>query len=155
MKKTLIICLLSFFKVSAQTTLLTAGGNTSGSNGNISYSIGEIIYNTNIGSNFSIAQGVQHPYEIQNILGLNNVNINLDLAVYPNPTTDKLVLDVKNLSLSNLSYQLFDYNGRIIYDKKINSETTMIMIEHLPSSIFLLKVLQNNKELKVFKIIKK
>ncbi|MBK6984778.1 MAG: hypothetical protein IPH32_08475 [Bacteroidetes bacterium] len=50
--------------VSAQETTDASGGNASGSGGSASYSIGQSAYNTYTGTNGSVAQGVQQPYEI-------------------------------------------------------------------------------------------
>ena len=150
-----VIILLTLSQANAQEALATTGGDGSGSNGNVSYSVGQVFYTTNTGTNGSMAQGVQQPYEIQTVLGTENFNINLQLAVYPNPTSDWLSLLIKNSVIENLNYQLFDLNGRLILNEKINSEETTINLEKYPSSIYLLKVLENNKEIKSFKVIKK
>jgi hypothetical protein len=147
--------LLGTIQLQAQEAVVTSGNNATGTNGNISYSVGQIAYTTNTGTTGSMAQGVQQPFEIQSVLGADNFNINLQLAVYPNPTTNWLQLEVKNLDLTNLYYQLFDLNGRMIYNQKLTSETSTISMEQLPQAVFLLKVLDNNKEVKTFKILKK
>ncbi len=147
--------LLGALQLHAQEAVVTSGNNATGTNGNVSYSVGQIAYTTNTGTTGSVAQGVQQPYEIQTVLGAENFNINLQLAVYPNPTTNWLQLEVKNNDLTNLSYQLFDLNGRMIYNQKVTSETSTISMEQLPQAVFLLKVLNNNKEVKTFKILKK
>ena len=155
-KKLLIATLLlGAFQAQAQEAVATAGGNTSGTNGNVSYTVGQLFYTTNTGTTGSVAQGVQQPFEIQTVLGAENFNINLQLAVYPNPTTNWLQLEVRNTDFSNLSYQLFDLNGKMILNEKITAETSSIQMERLPAAIFLLKVVSNNKEVKTFKIIKK
>lgn len=155
-KKLLVTTLLlGLTQVNAQEAVVTSGGNASGTNGNVSYSVGQIVYTTNTGATGSVAQGVQQPFEIQTVLGAENFNINLQLAVYPNPTTNWLQLEVKNTEFTNLSYQLFDLNGRMILNQKITTETSTISMEQLPAAIFLLKVVNNNKEVKTFKIIKK
>lgn len=155
-KKLLVTSLLlGLTQVNAQEAVVTSGGNASGTNGNVSYSVGQIVYTTNTGATGSLAQGVQQPFEIQTVLGAENFNINLQLAVYPNPTTNWLQLEVKNTEFTNLSYQLFDLNGRMILNQKITTETSTISMEQLPAAIFLLKVVNNNKEVKTFKIIKK
>ncbi|MCK6608048.1 MAG: T9SS type A sorting domain-containing protein [Flavobacterium sp.] len=155
-KKLLVTTLLlGLTQVNAQEAVVTSGGNTTGTNGNVSYSVGQIVYTTNSGATGSVAQGVQQPFEIQTLLGAENFNINLQLAVYPNPTTNWLQLEVKNTDFINLSYQLFDLNGRMIYNQKITAETSTISMEQLPAAFFLLKVVNNNKEVKTFKIIKK
>lgn len=155
-KKLLVTTLLlGLTQVNAQEAVVTSGGNASGTNGNVSYSVGQIVYTTNTGATGSVAQGVQQPFEIQMVLGAENFNINLQLAVYPNPTTNWLQLEVKNTDFTNLSYQLFDLNGRMIYNQKVTTETSTISMEQLPATVYLLKVLDNNKEIKTFKIIKK
>ena len=155
-KKLLVTTLLlGLTQVNAQEAVLTSGGNASGTNGNVSYSVGQTVYTTNTGATGSVAQGVQQPFEIQTVLGVENFNINLQLAVYPNPTTNWLQLEVKNTDFKNLSYQLFDLNGRMIYNQKVTAETSTISMEQLPATVYLLKVLDNNKEIKTFKIIKK
>ena len=155
-KKLLIATLLLVaFQTQAQEAVATAGGDASGTNGNVSYTVGQVVYTTNTGTTGSVAQGVQQPFEIQTVLGADNFNINLQLAVYPNPTTNWLQLEVRNTDFSNLSYQLFDLNGRMILNEKITAETSSIQMERLPAAIFLLKVVSNNKEVKTFKIIKK
>ena len=155
-KKLLIATLLlGVFQAQAQESVATAGGNASGTNGNVSYTVGQVVYKTYTGTTGSVAQGVQQPFEIQTVLGAENFNINLQLAVYPNPTTNWLQLEVRNTDFANLSYQLFDLNGKIILNEKITAETSTIQMERLPAAIFLLKVVSNNKEVKTFKIIKK
>ena len=155
-KKLLIATLLlGAFQAQAQEAVATAGGDASGTNGNVSYTVGQVVYTTNTGTTGSVAQGVQQPFEIQTVLGAENFNINLQLAVYPNPTTNWLQLEVRNTDFANLSYQLFDLNGKMILNEKITAETSSIQMERLPAAIFLLKVVSNNKEVKTFKIIKK
>ena len=155
-KKLLIATLLlGAFQAQAQEAVATAGGNASGTNENVSYTVGQVVYTTNTGTTGSVAQGVQQPFEIQTVLGAENFNINLQLAVYPNPTTNWLQLEVRNTDFANLSYQLFDLNGKMILNEKITAETSSIQMERLPAAIFLLKVVSNNKEVKTFKIIKK
>jgi hypothetical protein len=147
--------LFALAQVNAQEAVVTSGGNASGTNGNISYSVGQTVYNTNTGTNGSVAQGVQQAFEIQTVLGAENFNINLQLAIYPNPTTNWLTLEIKNYNFEKLNYQIFDINGKMIVQSKISAETTTISMENLSTNIYLLKVLDNNKEVKTFKIIKK
>lgn len=155
-KKLLIsILVISAFKVNAQETTTSSGGNATGTNGNISYTIGQTIYTTNTGTSGSVAQGVQQAFEIQTVLGVENFNINLQMAVYPNPTTNWLQLEVKNTGFEKLNYQIFDLNGKTVLKNKISTETTTISMENLSTNLYLLKVLENNKEVKTFKIIKK
>lgn len=156
-KKKLLIAaaLLGLSQVNAQVPSSSSGGDATGTNGKISYTVGQVVYTTNTGTNGSMTQGFQQPFEIQTVLGIDNFNINLLMSVYPNPATNWLLLEMKNSLLENINYQLFDLNGRLMVNEKIKSEETTINLEKYPSSVYVLKVLENNKELKTFKIIKK
>lgn len=66
----------------------------------------QVVYTTNTGTNGSLAKGVQQPYEISTTVDINETSINLEMHVYPNPTTNYLTLDTDDNA--NLSYQLYD-----------------------------------------------
>lgn len=139
--------------IQAQQTTVSAGGDASGIGGTFSYSIGQVVYTYNYGTDVIVAQGVQQPFEIS-ILGLDNYQINLVMQTYPNPTKDYLVLNVHALDLSNMIFQLYDVNGRLIETRTMFSPIETICMMNLPSSVYVLKVTNNNKEVKSFKIIK-
>ena len=148
--------MLSFGITAAQAQQSTnaSGGDASGSGGSASYSVGQVVYTTHTGSTGEVAQGVQQPYEISVVTGLEEKQISLNLQAYPNPTSDYLTLNVGNLELSNLNFQLFDLGGKIIESKKITNTTETFRMENLPNANYLLKVFNNDKEVKTFKIIK-
>jgi len=141
--------------IQAQDAILTSGGDASGSGGSFSYSVGQIVYTTIIDSNGSMAQGVQQPFEISAVLGVDDLlGINLSLVAYPNPTTDFLNLTIANLNYKNLSYQLFDINGRLLAQKKLENNNNEITMKQFPSAMYFLKIFNNQKLVKLFKIIK-
>ena len=140
--------------IQAQQTTATAGGDASGSGGSFSYSIGQVVYIYNYGSDLIVAQGVQQPYEISTILGSDNYQINLMMQTYPNPTKDYLILNISTIDFSILNFQLYDISGRLIVTKNISGSLETIDMGYLPNSHYLLMVKNNNKEIKTFKIIK-
>jgi hypothetical protein len=154
-KKT-ITCVASFLLglggLHAQESPTAAGGEATGTGGTVSYSVGQVVYTTNTGTNGSVAQGVQQPYEISTTLGINETSINLEMSIYPNPTTNYLTLKVEDNS--NLSYQLYDLQGKVIENKKVNANYTTITMEGLPTATYFLKVTNNKQAVKTFKIIK-
>ncbi len=141
--------------VQAQEAIPASGGNGSGSGGSVSYTIGQVVYSTNTGSDGSEAQGVQQPYEISVATAIEEAkDISLEFVVYPNPATDFVILKIGNYEIENLIYHLYDLNGNLLENNKIQStETNISMQTHLPSTYFL-KVIDNNKVVKTFKIIK-
>jgi hypothetical protein len=141
--------------IQAQSTIPATGGNASGSGGSASYTIGQVVYTTNTGTNGSAAQGVQQPYEISVVTAVETVkDISLEMVVYPNPTTDFIKLKISNYDLQNLRYQLYDINGSVLQDNKVEGNETSIILSSYLSSTYFLKVSDNNKVVKTFKIIK-
>lgn len=139
----------------AQEAIPATGGNASGSGGSASYSVGQVVYTTNTGTNGSVAQGVQQPYEISGVTGIEEAKgINLTVSAYPNPTTDYLTLSVDNFELSTLNFQLYDMQGKLLESKKLEGNETSIVMSNLVPATYFLKVIQSNKAVKTFKIIK-
>lgn len=137
----------------AQQASIATGGDASGSGGMAAYSIGQVVYTTNTGSTGSVAQGVQQAYEIYSV-DIAETDFKFSLQAYPNPTNDYLTLNVGNLEISTLNFQLYDITGKLIESRKITSSNETIGMENLPSATYFLKVSNNNKEVKTFKIIK-
>ena len=141
----------------AQYATTSSGGNASGSGGSVSYSIGQVVYTTNTGINGSVAQGVQQPYEISVVMGIEeNKGISLVFSAYPNPTTDFLTLkiDGAKINIQSMSFQLFDISGKLLESKKIEGDKTSISMENLASATYFLKLYDMDKEVKIFKVIK-
>ena len=139
----------------AQTSVNATDGDVSGSGGSVSYSVGQVVYTTHTGTSGSVAEGVQQPYEISVVTGLEEAqSINLSVTAYPNPTTDYLTLRIDEFEISNLSYQLYDMNGKLLQNEKIAGNQTSIVMSNLVPATYFVKVVQGNREIKTFKIIK-
>ena len=142
--------LLATLELSAQENTVASGGKATGSGGTVSYSLGQVVYSTNIGTNGSVSQGVQQPYAVSTTVGINETSIQLN--AFPNPTTNNLTLTTDDSE--SLSYQLFNIQGAEISSKTLNGKTSNISLEGHPPATYFLKVIKNNKVIKAFKIIK-
>ena len=159
-KKHLVIILTLFFTICsslnyAQSGTNAAGGEATGNGGTVSFSIGQSNYHSVKASNGSVSEGVQQPFEISVLSTQENMEgIQLLINAYPNPTTDHLTLSISNFEETNLSYQLFDMQGRLMINESITNSNTDISLANLVSSTYILKIYQKNSGLKTFKIIK-
>jgi hypothetical protein len=142
-------------KSPAQTSINSGGGKASGSGGTVSYSIGQVAYSANSSSGGSVIEGVQQPYEISVMTGLDKSDILLTWSVYPNPVSDELTLRTDNYDSGNLSYKLFDTNGNLLENKNITGLETNISMTAKLSGIYFIQVYENNIIKKTFKIIKR
>lgn len=150
-----ILLLFCIVNLQSQENITLSGGDATGSGGTAAYSVGQIVFTTQTGADGSVAQGVQQPYEISIVDGIEQADgINLELKVYPNPTNDFLNLIVQDYNNEWLSYQLYNINGQIIKrGKVIGIETTITMEFQVPGN-YLLIVFDDQNEVKTFKIIK-
>lgn len=128
----------------AQEAIPAAGGNASGNGGSVSYSVGQVLYTPITGNGGSVTQGVQQPYEIFVVTGIDEImGMSLSVLVYPNPTTDLLTLKAEAIeihSFRSLTYQLFDMNGRLLDSKRIVDSQTSIDMSQLSPGTYFLKV---------------
>jgi len=151
---------LGLIGLQAQESVNATGGNASGNGGTVAYSVGQVVYTTNKGTNGTVAQGVQQPFEISVVTGLEEAKgISLSISAYPNPTTDYLTLEVKEFELSTLHFQLFDMNGKLLQNEKITGNQTRIAMTNLVPANYFVKVIVKtqglaSQEVKTFKIFK-
>ena len=112
-------------------------------------------------TNSLVAQGVQQPFEISVVTGIPEAEgINLTISVYPNPANDFLILKIDanvqtRHALSQIVYELYDINGKLLKSKNITADKTEIATNDLTPATYFLKVTDNKKVIKSFKIIKK
>jgi hypothetical protein len=141
-----------FMALKAQESLSAAGGEATGGGGSASYSAGQLFYSTHSGQNGSVAEGVQQPYEISVITSIEKIP-GIISAVFPNPVTDYLVLRT-DMDGMNISFRLFDVGGRLLDDRRITDQETVIYMGRYSPGIYFLIITDGYRDLKTFKIIK-
>ena len=149
-----IISIILGLGLQAQNTISASGSEATGG-GTVSYTVGQLVSNMNTGSNGTVSQGVQQTIEFVVLSNLELTALTLKVVTYPNPTTNYIVLALTNATLSDLSYAMFNVQGRLVTKGKVQQESTQIAMKNLATGVYILKVNQNNSELKTFKIIKK
>ena len=148
----IVLVLLAFGELNAQESLNSAWSEAAGAGGSVSYSVGQLFYTSNVGNTGSIAQGVHQPYEISEVLGIDEISNEFEMSIYPNPTRDYLTLTTEDNA--GFSYQLYDINGRIIESNNVTSNNTTITMQNLPSTTYFLKVTISPEKVRTYKIIK-
>ena len=153
---TIFFC--AILTASAQSGLVTTGGDIQGSNGSVSYTIGQVAVQSIEASAVSLTEGVQQPYEIQTIGVDNWPAITLDAAVYPNPTADKLILSMGNgvetQCIASLRAALYNTNGQYIQSVDVAGAQTTINMSALSAGTYYLRVTDGQQTLKTFKVVK-
>jgi len=78
----------------------------------------------------------------------------LTISAYPNPSTDHLVLKIYESEIYELTYQLFDINGKLLEVNKVEGNLSTITLRRYAPSVYFLKVMLGDRDVKTFKIVK-
>jgi hypothetical protein len=156
-----ILCVILFFALNmgtaiAQNATVTAGGTATGSGGTLTYTIGQIADQKVEGNGRYVIEGVQQPYEIQ-VVGINSYpNITLEAILYPNPTSSKVVLSIRNYEIPSqgLTAQLYDFNGKMVKSIVVKDLDTEIDFSAYAAATFQLRIVDDKTLLKTFKVVK-
>ncbi len=149
-----ILFSLTISAVFTQANIVSSGTSISNSSGSFSNSIGQIDYISVSSNGGSLNQGNQQAFEIFESNLNENSNIQLSAFVYPNPTNNFVLLKIQEIEIKNLSYRVFDSEGKEISSNSISNLETKISFSQLSSGTYFIKVFQENSEIKSFKIIK-
>lgn len=147
----IVACCVSCYSFSQQNTV-TSGGDASGAGGSYSYSIGQVDYINNSGSNGNVHEGVQQPYEFFNEVGLDEEFL-VVTNIYPNPSTDIIVVETDE-SRTDLEYMIYDANGKVLGSGEITSSKTEIDVSSFATGQYILKISNTQKIIESIKIIK-
>lgn len=141
-------------EIRAQVAIPSSGGRASGAGGSMAYSIGQVINATNTSTKGSVIESIHQAFEIS-VITTSEENKGLSLTAYPNPTWDYLMLKVDQRDIKTFHFQLYDINGNVLRSEQISEVDTKITMSNLSSSIYFMRIIKGNREVKTFKIIKK
>ncbi len=153
--KSLLILSIAFcatIQIQAQNNTVSAGADAEGSNGSISYSIGQVVYTSTTGINGSINQGVQQPYDYDVITGIEHSEI--ELTLYPNPTLGQVNLTIADFRTKEYSLSLFDAKGRLLMQTSKLNELNSFSMESYAAGAYTLSVCKKDELIKSFRIIR-
>lgn len=158
MKKILFFCFCLIFcgRTFAQSDFVPAGGTATGNAGSATYTVGQIAIQNASNGDKSVLEGVQQPYEIQTVGVDEYPGIALDAVVYPNPTQHFVQLKISNYVIpdNGLKAQLYDANGKLLEIYTVSDLLTQFDLSKYPTATYQLRVMENKRLLKTFKIVK-
>ncbi len=132
----------------------TAGGGFSNTSYQVGWSIGECVTATSSNDDFILTSGFyQTDYIITTVEKQSGTELNV--FVYPNPTTRFVELKIEHNEEDNIKYVLTDLNGKILKNGAVQNNIEQINLTDYASGIYFLTVKQDNKQIKSFKLIKK
>jgi hypothetical protein len=141
--------------ISAQEVVSTQGDSYSNANGSIDFTVGEAIINTGTDGTNDLTQGFHQTN--WNFLGVEDNAPNYEASIFPNPTSD--VLNIKTSSFENVTYTLYDAQGKLVLQSILAAEVTPIQVSHLAPGAYSLQLTfeegkKSASKSKTFKLIK-
>jgi hypothetical protein len=137
----------------AQEVITSGGDYHNNAAGSVSNTVGEPITETFSGTTSTLTQGFQQVWLIPTIL-YELSGLNYEISVSPNPALNYLNLKIVTQNLSAMQLMLYSPEGKLLLLKKIESIETGISFDGLSSGSYILKVTEDKRDLKSFKIIK-
>ena len=160
MKKNALVLfsLLATISVSAQEVVSTQGDSYSNGTANMDFTIGEVVINTGTDGTNDLTQGFHQTN--WNFLGVEDFAPNYEAIIFPNPTED--VLNIRTSAFENVTYTLYDAQGKLVMQDKLSAEQTPIQVSQLaPGSYSLELIFEEGNEgplslskRKTFKLVK-
>ncbi len=146
--------LLNLQPLSGQEALVPSGYTGSSGNGSLSFTLGQVLYETVASENGTASPGVQQAYEIFIVDGIRTDFINLKVKAFPNPVTDFLVLEIGEFSPGTFSFRLIDQQGRILRQEDVRQSPYELEVGGFPSATYFLQVFTGEDQIKTFQIVK-
>ena len=153
-----LFLLLAEGSVSAQEVLSTQGDSYSNASASIDFPLGEVIIATGTDGTNDITQGFHQTN--WNFLGVEDFAPNYEAIIFPNPTED--VLNIRTSTFENVTYTLYDAQGKLVMQNILSAEQTPIQVSQLAPGAYSLELIfeegskgsLSSPKRKTFKLIK-
>lgn len=121
--------------------VITTSGESSNNGIDINWTLGEPICET-ANNGLIITQGYQQPKAPFDFTYIPFVSIkNLNVQVFPNPTSQKIFINITESNLYTFKINLFNMNGILILDRTSKTKFNEIDLADLPRSVYLLRII--------------
>ena len=156
--KTILTSILSLTMCAAysQTTnsvVASSGGSGSVGGVSLNWTMGEPISKTLSNGTTTLGAGFQ-----QGALTVTSIDEKTTdatfLTVFPNPTTDKVIIKQSQAEAKKLHYDLYSLDGKVLASAQINSTEQTVDFSTLTKGIYIIKVYSDKEVIKSYRIMK-
>ncbi|MEN8230769.1 MAG: T9SS type A sorting domain-containing protein [Bacteroidota bacterium] len=142
-------CIIVFAQ--QQEVISPLGKSYNNNTGSISFTLGEFMNNTFSSPDLILTQGF-HQSKIVVVGNQPLLHQGIEILAYPNPVKAYVILKIEKYQ--DFSYMLIDMTGKIIEKREVVSTETEINFNYLEPSLYVLKVLWKEEDVRSFKITK-
>ena len=151
LKNTLLFfSLLTSVCVSAQEVVSTQGDSYTNSSGSIDFTLGEVVINTGTDGSNDLTQGFHQTN--WNFVSIEDHVPSYEAIIFPNPTSE--ILTIRTSTFENVTYALYDAQGKLVIQDKLSSVQTPIQVSQLAPGAYSLILNNDAQNLKTFQLIK-
>ena len=149
----ILILFLAGSMVSAQEVVSSNGDSQSAAGVEISWTVGEAVIETFIGGSNTLTQGF-HQTKLT-ITAVSELLLSgIEIKVFPNPTQDFITIQFSEY-IEDSRYSLYDFTGKLIETKLVNSANTEINLDKYASGQYILKLTNKSRQpIQTFQIVK-
>ena len=145
---------------SGQSATLTANGASSytwmpaGSGTSIVVTPTTTTTYTVMGSSSCGSASVTVTQNVSLCTGVAEALVSSEISLYPNPNYGVVTIELASELIQNTSILIYDALGKIVISEKLITEITTVKTAHLDNGVYFYKVISNNKDVKVGKLVK-
>lgn len=137
--------------LSAQEVISSQGDSYSNGSHTLDYTIGEPVIETVSNGSNDLTQGFHQTKLV--ITKVEDVNIGLNVSIFPNPTSELVNLTMENYQ--GFTLHLFDVSGKLLQQSNLTDIKTTVSLDVYPKGSYMLSLTnKENKKIKTYQIIK-
>jgi hypothetical protein len=150
----LLLFPLSILAQDVKPDVIASSGDTYETASNqMSWTLGEVVVETYSAGPSILTQGFHQP-EIKVESGYTDPVIQLQMSVFPVPATGYITVEFQDIA-ENLSVELYNMQGSIVYTQPVNSQRLQIDLNALPAAEYILKIFStDNTMIQSYTIVK-
>ena len=151
----IILTIMAFSQTASPELVSSAGESFNNTTYQLEWSIGECVTATHIAGDYVLTQGFHQEGYI--ITTVENLATEINISVYPNPTTEFISVDFSNLVASVRPASVItvtDFSGKVLQTNEVTSDIEQINFSNYSVGTYFITISENNQLLKTFKIIK-
>jgi hypothetical protein len=140
--------------LSGQQVILPSGGDHTGTAGSVSISVGQVFFSADSTAEGSMHEGVQHAFEWYPV-SVADESLAAAVQVFPNPTAGWITIELdRDIARERVFCLISDAFGKAVSNTLLDAESVRMDVHHLPSGWYLVQIMQNQKVIQTYKIIK-
>ena len=152
--------LFSFSQSIERHVISSTGSSTTAGGITLSSTVGEIATTTLISGSVVLTQGFQQPNPEDLTSVPEDKKTNLDYKIYPNPTSDQLIIELNSDKPAELVIEICDMSGKqvVLLKKTIHVSGNVkeqVDMTSFAAGNYLLKLIYGNDAVKTFQVMKK